>query len=80
MPLDTGAFEKAATIQREFEEHFASLPSVVGVGLGLNSAADGPAINVQVTQKLAPTTLPKRFHGLEVVVDVVGRITAYKAK
>jgi hypothetical protein len=77
MPLDQKSFDAAASIQREFEESFASLPSVVGVGLGMNSEATGPAINVQVTKAAAASKLPKTFHGLEVVVDVVGNIVAY---
>jgi hypothetical protein len=77
MPLDKKAFEAAASIQREFEESYAGLPSVLGVGLGVNSDHTAPAINVQVSEKAAIGALPKTFHGLDVVVDVVGEITAY---
>jgi len=77
MPLDKRAFDDAASIQHEFEENFAGLPSVVGIGLGVNSSSTAPAINVQVTKKLAANVLPRTFHGLEVVVDVVGEVTAY---
>ena len=77
MSMDRQAFEKAALIQRQFEDRYCDLPSVVGVGLGLNSASDGPAINVQVTQELPVRALPKKFRGLEVVVDIVGEVQAY---
>jgi hypothetical protein len=75
--VDPKAFEMAASIQREFENQFARLPTVVGIGLGLNAAEDAPAISVQVTHEPAPNALPKTFHGLDVVVDVVGKIHAY---
>lgn len=77
MPLTKEAFEAAVSIQQEFERNYAKLPSVVGVGLGMNAASTGPAISVQVTRPVAAKKLPKTFHGLEVVVDVVGKIVAY---
>jgi hypothetical protein len=77
MALTKEAFEAAADIQHEFEQNYAKLPLIVGVGLGVNSASTAPAINVQVSGKLEPDALPKTFHGLEVVIDVVGEIQAY---
>lgn len=70
---DRAAFDRAAAIQRQFEAQFASDPNVVGIGLGLNAAADGPALNVQVSKPPAGE-LPERFGGLEVIVLVVGEI------
>lgn len=76
MPVDSKAFEQAFEIQREFERRFSSVKEVVGIGIGLNEAADAPAINVQVARKSAGGKLPPSFHGLDVIIDVVGEIKA----
>ena len=68
------AIPDAAAIQRQFEAQFAADPNVVGIGLGANAAADGPAISVLVVEPPAAGALPERFGGLEVVVIVVGQI------
>ena len=73
---DRAAFDSAASVQRQFEETFAADPNIVGIGLGLNRAADGLAISVQVSAPPTAGSLPEQFSGLEVVVVVVGRIEA----
>ncbi len=75
--VDAKAFENAIPIQKEFEEQFADAPGVRGIGLGVNSAETAPAINVQVETAAAGKKLPQSFHNLDVVVDVVGDVTAY---
>jgi hypothetical protein len=70
------SFEKAAEIQKAFESRFAHSAGVVGVGLSMNDANDDLAINVQVAGAADVKQLPKRFDGLDVVVDVVGAVRA----
>ncbi len=72
---DHAALDRAAAIQRQFEEQFAADPNVVGIGIGLNAAENGPALNVQVTQRPAVGQLPDHFDGLEVIVIVVGAVS-----
>ena len=71
---DRAAFDSAVAVQRQFEARFAADPNVVGIGLGLNAAADGPALSVLVSKPPTTGTLPDRFGGLEVIVLVVGEI------
>jgi hypothetical protein len=68
---------RARVIQRQFEEQYAADPNVVGIGLGLNAAADGPALSVQVTRPPAAGSFPEQFGGLEVIVLVVGEIVPH---
>lgn len=75
MPVDRKAFEDAIAIQREFEKRYSGIREVVGIGIGLNKAADAPAINVQIARD-AGGKLPSSFQGLDVVLDVVGDIDA----
>ncbi|THV24909.1 hypothetical protein [Peteryoungia ipomoeae] len=76
MAVDVKAFEAAGVVQKEFVDAFSNLPSIVGVGLCLNTLADGPALSVQVTDEPARALVPHTFHDLEVVVDVVGEVKA----
>ena len=77
MPVDSRAFESAAAVQMQFEDHYGDVSGLLGVGLCLNAAADGPAIHVQVASSDALSALPRTFHGLDVVADIVGRVDAY---
>lgn len=72
MSIEAGAFEAAMAIQKEFEDRFAAMPDILGVGICLNTTSDGPALNVQVTDEPAKAHLPLTFRELEVIVDVVG--------
>jgi hypothetical protein len=72
MSIDPRAFEAAMAIQKEFEDRFAALPDILGIGLCLNAESTGPALNVQVTDEPAKAHLPQTFHDLEVIVDIVG--------
>lgn len=73
---DRAAFDSAASVQRQFEQEFAGNPNILGIGLGLNSAADALVISVQVSEPPAVGSIPTQFGGLEVLVIVVGRIEA----
>ncbi|MBX9458665.1 MAG: hypothetical protein KL863_22910 [Rhizobium sp.] len=77
MPLDKNAFDEAIEIQKEFERQFAGVDEVVGIGIGLNKAADAPAISVQVATEAAADKLPSSFQGLDVILDIVGEFKAH---
>jgi hypothetical protein len=70
--------EQAMALQKRFEEDLArSQPGIVGVGISLNKEKDDLAINVQVDRSSVATRLPRQFDGIDVVVDVVGKIKAF---
>ncbi|MEQ1953171.1 hypothetical protein [Mesorhizobium sp. CN2-181] len=71
------SMEQAVSIQKDFESAYAKMSGVVGIGIGLNRTEDDLAINVSVTKPSQAKALPERFNGLDVVVDVVGRISAF---
>ena len=79
MNIDAIAMERAEHIQRDFEARYADRGGVLGIGIGLNRAEDDLAINVQVASRMVAVEIPKSFHGMEVVVDVVEKIEAYRA-
>ncbi len=65
------------TVQKAFEERFAHVPGIMGIGLGVNATSTAPAINVQVESATAVNALPHTFRHLDVVVDVVGEVKAF---
>lgn len=76
MPELKHSMEQAEGIQRAFEQRFGKNEGLVGVGIGLNRSRDDLALNVFVAQQEQAGALPKNFHGLDVVVDVVGGFNA----
>jgi hypothetical protein len=71
------SMQEALRIQKAFEELFGEQDGVTGVGICLNSDADDLALNVYVSREKEAEKLPKKFNGLDVVVDVVGIIRAF---
>ncbi|AOK00719.1 hypothetical protein [Burkholderia vietnamiensis] len=45
------------------------------VGFGLTKQGEGYVIKVNVNRAMNPGTLPKRIHGVPVIVEMVGAIT-----
>lgn len=70
---DRAAFDRAAAVQRQFEQEFLPDPNIVGIGLGQNAAADGFIISVQLSETPPDGFFPKRFGGLEVLLIVAGQ-------
>lgn len=77
MNVTAKSMENAVEIQRNFEDLYAQAETVVGVGIGLNSERDNLALNVQVSDRASVGAFPKTYKGLEVVVNVVGPISAF---
>lgn len=75
--MPDAAMVRARAVQSQFEEQYAADPNVVGIGLGLNAAKDGPALSVQVTRAPAAGTFPDQFGGLDVIVLVVGEVVSH---
>ena len=71
------SMDEALTIQKAFEEEYASRKGVLGIGIGFNERRDDLALNVSVARPAEAAKLPKAFNGLDVVVDVVGSFEAY---
>ncbi len=71
------SMNEALEIQKAFEEQFGHKDGLLGVGIGLNRQRDDLAINVYVAREREAEKLPKKFDGLDVVVDVVGGIRAF---
>lgn len=70
--------EQAVELQRRFEESVpADKKGIVGIGISLNESSDDLAINVQVDGSEAAKALPRKFDGIDVVVDVVGPIRTF---
>lgn len=70
--------EEARALRKRFEDSLAKVqPGIVGVGISLNEQKDDLAINVQVDTSSVADRLPRRFDGIDVVVDVVGEVSAF---
>jgi hypothetical protein len=76
--LSDHSIDEAMEIQKAFER--LVLPKtrgVLGVGIALNRSESDFALSVQVASEGDVKTLPEKFDGLDVIVDVVGANTAY---
>jgi hypothetical protein len=74
--MDTPTMEKMEAVQEHFQSLYADKAGVLGIGIGSNSAQDGMALNVYVTNAKIAKSLPKELDGVEVVYDVVGGFKA----
>jgi hypothetical protein len=71
------SMNEALEIQKAFEERFGDWEGLLGIGICLNPSKDDLALNISVSEETQASDLPKKFDGLDVVVDVVGSIRAY---
>ena len=71
------SMSEAQTIQKQFEDMYASEPGVNGIGLGLNQSEDDFSLKVFASDPTVKKTLPNTYSDLEVQVDVSGPIKSY---
>lgn len=77
MPVNELAMRKAQVVQKDFEDHYGNMDKIVGIGIGLNAQQNDLALNVQVLDQSALGALPRHYGGLDVVINVVGEVSAY---
>lgn len=74
-----GTFRDVLDAQQAFTEKFEAKEGVSGIGVGRDSAGDGYALRVLIASRQVAETLPREIDGVEVIYEVVGKISAYGA-
>lgn len=66
--------KKAAQVQKRFQRQYCNKAGISGVGICRDQKTGCLALNVQVDKEKDATSIPRKFCGLNVIVDVVGTI------
>ncbi len=73
---DARRLDRARRAKAVLAAELKEVRGVQGLGVGLNAASDDYAVHVYVRDRRAAKSIPADKDGVEVKVDVVGRVRA----